>query len=116
MKAALKRSNNQTDLILIVNLYTSFDLLNDEKNAGTMAMYQHQSYAEAEGFRVKSMQRSSSDFYKDAIEVIKEFKVHQVFIVIKSQRIKKKKNVQLELFLGLISIINLKLFFFLIGK
>jgi hypothetical protein len=81
MKAALKKADKIRDLLILVNLFSSWDLLNDEKNAGKGSLYQQQSYAEAEGFRVKSIQRPSSNIYNDSIAVILEFKAHQVFIV-----------------------------------
>jgi hypothetical protein len=48
-KMALERFDPEKDQLVLINVYSSWDMLNDEKNSGMLALEEFKSYVKAIG-------------------------------------------------------------------
>eukprot|EP01116_Phalansterium_solitarium_P007193 TRINITY_DN19722_c0_g1_i1.p1 TRINITY_DN19722_c0_g1~~TRINITY_DN19722_c0_g1_i1.p1 ORF type:complete len:158 (+),score=40.37 TRINITY_DN19722_c0_g1_i1:186-659(+) len=80
-KAALATFNQETDVLLLVHIYSSWDYLNDEKNTGKLALYEFESYCTTLKLEhVRAFQVEADDPRKEAVAQVVENKVDVVYI------------------------------------
>jgi hypothetical protein len=72
---------NSLDKVYLINIYSSWDYLNDEKNAGKMMLDQYARLCKIDGMRVEfAKQFESDDPPAELLELIEEYKIDEVFI------------------------------------
>eukprot|EP01123_Difflugia_compressa_P009350 TRINITY_DN3073_c0_g1_i1.p1 TRINITY_DN3073_c0_g1~~TRINITY_DN3073_c0_g1_i1.p1 ORF type:complete len:167 (+),score=32.27 TRINITY_DN3073_c0_g1_i1:19-519(+) len=76
----MKQLNKEKDDLFLINVYTSWDYLNEEKNAGKLALSQYERLCQAEGVAVTSRQIEADDPNQELIEIIKDLEIDTVYI------------------------------------
>jgi len=76
----LKDLDKTQDILYLVNVYSSWDYLNEERNAGKLALAQYQRLCETEGIKSLAKQRKADSPNEELVEIIKELNIDTVYI------------------------------------
>jgi len=76
----MQNFNKENEELYLINVYTSWDFLNEEKNAGKLALSQYERLCNAEGIPVTVRQLEAAEPNQELVEIVKELKVQTVFI------------------------------------
>jgi len=79
-KQAMKRLDKGKDELFLVNCYSSWDYLNDEKNAGKLTLSSFEQVAKAQDVKVFTRQLESSNPQAALLDFIIKMEVDVVFI------------------------------------
>jgi hypothetical protein len=72
---------NSNDKLYLINIYSSWDYLNEEKNAGKLMLDQYARLCKIDGMKVEfARQFESDDPPSELLELIEEYKIDEVFI------------------------------------
>jgi len=78
---ASKNVNRNQDKVYVVNIYSSWDYLNDEKNAGKMMLEQYARLCKIDGMKLElARQIESDDPQGDLLSFIEDLGIDEVYI------------------------------------
>eukprot|EP01124_Arcella_intermedia_P027758 TRINITY_DN549_c0_g1_i2.p1 TRINITY_DN549_c0_g1~~TRINITY_DN549_c0_g1_i2.p1 ORF type:complete len:177 (+),score=33.17 TRINITY_DN549_c0_g1_i2:44-574(+) len=76
----MKAYKPERDEIFLINVYTSWDYLNEEKNAGKLALSQYERLCQAENIPVTVRQIEADDPNEELVDIITDLEIDTVYI------------------------------------
>jgi len=76
----MQNFDKEKDELYLINVYTSWDYLNEEKNAGKLALSQYERLCNAEGITCTTRQIEADDPNQEIVDIIQDLEVETVYI------------------------------------